>query len=842
MLKNYLVGAISAVMLIACGGGGTDGGTPPITTPPTPAIALSLSSTSGSLTVPASRDIAVNLVRSGGYTGAVTITVGGLPTGMSATVTPAVLDASTASASIRLTASATTPSGQHTLTVSAAGAGVASVSTTYQATAVVITPDFSLRVATETIQLHQGASGTIPLQLVRTGGFRDTVTVVALQATTPAIGGIDVSFPQTRIAGADSVTSVATSITIDPSVAVGTYALRISGASPSVGARVVNFTLVVTAPPSAGVLSASASTVNAVQGGATAPVRITLARSAGVAGVATFSLEQLPPFVTGTFTPNPTSGDTTRLVLNVGINHPSGGVTVRVRVTIGDATATIPIALNTSTFVPPDFVVTLGATAIAVAAGSSTNIPITIGRTGGYTGAVTLALQGAPLGLSASVTPSPIVGETATLTVSATAGVGAGLYPIVVAATGVGLTGTRTVPLSVTVNTSGVNTVAWRFCDPSRVPLWFGTRSGTAGAWTRVVAGANNTFSFAFPANGQVAYVQSTTRGPEVRVHSMRPDEVLAVAARECATYVARKTITGTLANVDIIQGVFVAAGGADTTAVRAPTAFTLTDVSDRMTDLVALRGTYTAASGFSNLLRIIVRRNINPAAGSALPVLDFDGSEWTPSAGDGITLLNLGAETATVETALFTANGFAGTYFRDTPSNATSRTAWGLAPADRLASDLTRWTATTTHAVTPRRVVHYRSDLNFFETPFGATLAAPTVTVIGSNPLQLQATGLWTAEYGHDVVMTYRQDGGADGRTVTLDATRAFVGSASSSWSLSIPDFTTAPGWNSAWMLRSGTPTTFDLWVSGLRSGASTTPANDVMIRSAGRRGTIVP
>src|SRR5947209_8158769 len=72
---------------------------------------------------------------------------------------------------------------------------------------------------------------------------------------------------------------------------------------------------------------------------------------------------------------------------------------------------------------------------LTVAQGGSGTSAITVGRTN-YTGAVTLALQGAPSNVTGAFSPAPVTGGTSTLTLTVGSGVAPGQYALTVAGTG----------------------------------------------------------------------------------------------------------------------------------------------------------------------------------------------------------------------------------------------------------------------------------------------------------------------------------------------------------------------------------------------------------------------
>ena len=111
------------VLLSACGGGDESPGTP---TGPTPDFALSISPATLTIVIGESGDLVVTVARSGGFTGAVSVTVDGLPAGVrSAELT---IEEGQTSGALTLSATSSSQPGVWTLTVrgSASAVGVRS--------------------------------------------------------------------------------------------------------------------------------------------------------------------------------------------------------------------------------------------------------------------------------------------------------------------------------------------------------------------------------------------------------------------------------------------------------------------------------------------------------------------------------------------------------------------------------------------------------------------------------------------------------------------------------------------------------------------------------------------
>lgn len=825
-LSSFLAFALSC-------SSGSDGGTPP-NTPGT--ISISLSSSNGSVQGEGSVTSNITVTRSGGQQGVVTLTAAAVPAGVVASFSPASLAAEATTSTITFTVSASAAAASYPIIVRASSPGMTESTATYtlQITAPPV-PDFGVSVTPASVSVQQAQSGTATINISRTNGFTGSVGLVVSGAPTD----VTVGATPTNTTGNTATVNIAVGLGVAP----GTYPLVVTATENGPRVRTAQFSLVVTPVPSAGTLTLSPSTVSVTQGQQSAPITVNIGRGAGITGDAQLTLENLPPFVTGTFTPNPATGATSTLVLNVGINHPPGTVTFQVRATIGASSATANLTLNTTPFTPADFAIAVDPAATSLTAGGVGTAAVAITRTGSYAGDVSFAVTGAPAGVTASIAPSPTSGNAATLTISTNTGTLPGLYPLVVSATGPNITGTRTANFALTVNApGGGGNIQWRFCAAERIPLWFGVRSGTSGAWTHVPQGANSTYAFAFDNPGQIAYVQQSSTGFEVVVFNTTPQIASQRAADECNTAgVGNKTVNGSVTNVLAGRFSAITLGGAMSLTPDPLNTFTLSSVRDGPQDLVAMMG-YFDAGQFTDFNRLVIRRNINPASGSTLPVIDFTGPESFPAASSNGFFDNFGSDPFIVSMSLRTANGVAGTYQISLPSTESPRTLGGIPSAARAASDLHMMMASTTNATTPRQIFRYSREVSPGIVSFGPLLNPTTVTVLGSSPVRLRASASWQSEYGSSAGVTFAQSVAApNSRAVTITGDRGFFGD-NDSYTFEVPDFTGAPGWNPDWMLRSGVQTTHMVSAIGTNMGIIPTPTDGLVMITGQRVGTITP
>ncbi len=842
MLQSRVLSRALACVLVlglsaACGDGGSPGDPMPI--PGT--LALAISPASGSVQAGATGSATVSVTRGGSFSGAVALAVEGTPAGVSATLGSASLPTGTTSTALSIAVDSSTSPGTYPLTVRGTGSGVSATSTyTLTVTALpTLDPDFGVELATTTFTIQEGDSATAAVRVRRLGGFAGSVGLFVSGAPDNV---------QARVTP-NSTTDTTASLGIAVSVGVpaGTYPLVLTASESGPRTRTVNITLIVTAKPSAGTLTLSQSSIQVVQTQPSTPIVVRLARAPGVTGPIELDFQSFSNGMTGTFTPNPASGDSATLVINTTLLSGVGTVAAIIRATVGGTTTTVPLLVTTTPFAPPNFGLTVTPNVAAVTAGNATApLAVAISRTN-LTEPVALTVTGMPLGMTATVTPSAATGNSATLNITTAPTVAPGVYPLTIQGTAVGVNGSRTTTLSLTVNAPmGGGNVQWQFCLPSRYPLWFGVRSGTDGAWTQITAtnsAAGVRYTFPFDQTGQIAYVQSAADGFNTVVFNATPQEILTLAAAECEANRPGKTLNGRFINgINGLRGANIVAGGASTMVPAAGSTFTLTGVKTGLTDIIVYLGVPQTTEGlFPD--RVIMRRDIDPIDGATLDDFDFDfvgSTEWLPAVGANHFFRNFGGETFAVTRSYITGNGNLGTIDFDPPRTDSIRSTIGIPQGLQRPGDLHQTVATTVNASAPRIVTSYSESFSSSPSVFGPLLATPTVVVPSTR--QVQVLGTWMTEYGSAVSAAFVQAAGApNARTVVVSGSRAALG-AGASYTVLTPDFAGAPGFDTNWLLRAGVLTTWTTTATGVGAGASLTPADGTQIISGSRIGTVTP
>jgi hypothetical protein len=180
-----------------------------------PDFSLAASPASQTVGRGASADYTVSVSRTGGFADSVTLSVGGLPAGTSASFAPNPADSST----LTVTTSSTTPAGTYPLTITGTG-GATTHSTS--ATLVVSAPDFSLSASPATQSIVRGRTASYGVSVTPSGGFAAAVSLTVSGLP----GGASAGFSPNPTASTSTLTVRTTSTT-----KTGTYTLSISGSA-----------------------------------------------------------------------------------------------------------------------------------------------------------------------------------------------------------------------------------------------------------------------------------------------------------------------------------------------------------------------------------------------------------------------------------------------------------------------------------------------------------------------------------------------------------------------------------------------------------------------------------
>lgn len=385
-------------------------------------------------------------------------------------------------------------------------------------------------------------------------------------------------------------------------------------------------------------------------------------------------------------------------------------------------------------------------TASATAArGSSASYPITVGRGGGFTGAVALTATGVPTGVTATFTPASLAtGVTASslsLAVGATAA--AGTSTITITASGTGVT-SQTATVSLVVPSPAITLVA-----------------GSATA--TIVQGATTTIPVT------ITRTNGFTGAIDIGVTGL-PAGVTAGAlsiADGATTGTLTLTATGAAAATTTPVNITLTASGTGVTAQTATVALTVAAATTPGFTVTAAPAALAAVAGQGGTSTITLARTGGFAANVALAV---EGAPTGVTATLNPTSL-AGAATTSTLTITSTAATVPGTYnltVRGTSAGQTDRTtvvaftvnaAPGITIALAPAALSVAQSASATSTITLTRLGGYTGDVNFSTTglPTGATIAFAPATLTGATTTTVATitAGAATAVGTSNVVIT---------------------------------------------------------------------------------------
>jgi subtilase family serine protease len=400
---------------------------------PTPTFTLSASPTALTLTQGGSgAGTTVTLTPQNGFSGNVTLSASGLPSGVTATFNPAV---TTSSSSLTLIASSTAATGTTTVTITGVSGSV--TKTTSLTLTVNPAPSFALSAAPASVAITQGgAAGGSTITIAPQNGFSGSVGLSA--SGLPS--GVTASFSP-----ASATTTSTLTLTASSSATIGTSSIMITGVSGGLTETVtISLTVNASSAPNFS-LTASPTAIAIAQGNISASTTITLVPVNGFAGSVSVSLSPLPNGVSSAW-----SGGGTAAVLTLTASSTAtlGTSTVTITGTSGSLVNSVSVILTVNTAVATDYTLSASPSSVSIKQGSSGTTTIAVSPLKGFSGNVNLSASVLPSGVTASFSPST-TGRTSTLKLTASSSAITGTFTVTIHGTSGSLSHTTTITLTV---------------------------------------------------------------------------------------------------------------------------------------------------------------------------------------------------------------------------------------------------------------------------------------------------------------------------------------------------------------------------------------------------------
>jgi uncharacterized membrane protein len=350
-----------------------------------------------------------------GFSGNVALSVSGLPSGVTASLSPDPVSISPNSPNVNgtltLTASNSAATGLFAVTV-AATSGKLTSTTTFPLT--VSTPNFTIS-GPGNVSIGPGTSTMTTVFVGENYGFTNPVNL----SISGLPGGVSASIAPNPTTGNSQVR-----LTAANSAGIGTSLVTISGTSGKITSS-TTFTLTIGSPT---FTLSDPGTMNIGQGSSVSAF-LSVNPIYGFSGNANLTVSGLPSGVTASFSPNATNGSSL-LTLSASNSSPLGTHILTVKASYGNITqtASFPLVTYAQSF-------TLSNQGnVTVGTGSSITTSISVNSQYGFTGSVNLTASGLPAGVTASFSPNPTNGL-ATLTLTASSSAPQGYSEVVVTGT-----------------------------------------------------------------------------------------------------------------------------------------------------------------------------------------------------------------------------------------------------------------------------------------------------------------------------------------------------------------------------------------------------------------------
>jgi uncharacterized membrane protein len=357
-----------------------------------------------------------------GFNGNVNFSVSGLPAGVTGAFSP---NPTTSGSTLTLTASTTAPLGQYTLTITGTSGGQTATMTIPLA---IYVPTFTLYAYGGNV--GQGTSSSNPVYVNDLYGFNANVAL----SISGLPSGVTAVFSPNPTTNSSELT-----LTTSATAPVGQYTLTITGTS---GAQTVTTTvpLGIYAPT----FTISGPGSMGISQGATTTAYASVYAQYGFTGSVNFSISGLPTGVTASFSPNPTTSNST-LTLTASSSAVPGQYTLTITGTSAGLTATTPFTLQIN---PTSFTLSSSPASLTMNEGASASANIYVNPQFGFTGSVNFAVSDLPSGVTATLSPNPST-STSTLTVTASNAAAPGTTIVTITGTSGNLTAVTTLYITV---------------------------------------------------------------------------------------------------------------------------------------------------------------------------------------------------------------------------------------------------------------------------------------------------------------------------------------------------------------------------------------------------------
>jgi len=435
----------------------------------------------------AGQTVSVTATALKGFTGSVSVSLSGLPAGVTASPSTLTLTPGAAQ-TLTLTAGSSTAAGTTTITLSGTSGALTHTATMALTITAASAPDFSLAVSPASLDLTAGASSqTVAVTANAINGFTGNVSVSL--AGLPSGVTTNPSTLTLTPGAAQNLT-----FTASASAAGGMTPITVTGASGALTHTApIALTVTAAAPTPDFSLTVAPTTLTLTAGATGKSVSVTATALNGFAGSVSLFLSGLPAGVTASpSTLTLTPGIAQNLTFTADASATASTDTITVTGASGALTHTATVGLTVASAAPArDFSLTVAPTSLSLTAGATgKQVSVTANALNGFTGSVSVSLSGLPSGVSANpstLTLTPGLAQNLTLTAAASAAI----RTTTITLTGISGTLTHTATLALAISAVAPRPDFSLTVAPTTLSL----TAGATGKSVSVTANALNGFT-----------------------------------------------------------------------------------------------------------------------------------------------------------------------------------------------------------------------------------------------------------------------------------------------------------------------------------------------------------
>jgi kumamolisin len=376
-------------------------------------FSLSASPSSQSVDPGSPTSYTVDVSYADGFSGTVSLSTTGLPSGANASFTPSSVSGSS-STTMSVTTGSLTPAGTYPITITGTSGSLSHTTTVTLVVNASASADFSLSAASATITVALNSSSTDSITVTPSGGFTGSVSLSL--SSLPRRTSSNFSVNPVSITGTSPGSSVLT-ISTNKRTTTGTYPLMLTATSGSL-TQTINLTLIVGTPPAPDFSISASPSSQTVASGSSTSYSVSISGSGEFLDDVTLGATGLPYGANATFSMNPITGGSGSSTMNItttsGTTLDGTYVLTITGTSSGGLIHSTTVTLVVGTAAGGDFSLSASPGNVTLRGGGTATYTISVTPASGANPTVAFQVTGLPSGSSATFNPSSVTGSGST--------------------------------------------------------------------------------------------------------------------------------------------------------------------------------------------------------------------------------------------------------------------------------------------------------------------------------------------------------------------------------------------------------------------------------------------